>query len=89
MGEVLQTAEFVPKNIKYSTSYLYNIAFPILIFVPLIFNLIILFLVPVEKAIDSTRNMLSDKKLSTIKSSVGSLGMFSFRNPTRPGNIAS
>jgi hypothetical protein len=89
MGDVLQTTEFVPRNVKYNTSRLYNFAFPIIILVPLLFDLIVLFLVPVEKAVDTTRNMLSVNKLTTIKSSIGNLDMFKFANPTRPGNIAS
>ena len=89
MGETLQTTEFVPKNVKYNTSRLYNIAFPLIVLLPLLFNLVVLFLVPVEKAIDDTRDMLSPSKLATVRNATGSLNMFKFRNPTRPGNIAA
>lgn len=89
MAAVVQNSDFAKKQVKYNASYLYNIGFPIIIFLPMIFCLVVLFLVPVEKAIDATRDMLSIGKLQTIKSATGSLNLFKFRTPTHTGNITT
>lgn len=88
MADVNEMNVFAKKKITFGASRLYNRAFPIIILVPLLFVLVVLFLVPVEKAIDATRDMLSPSKLATVRGAVGSLNMFKYLNPTRPGNIS-
>jgi hypothetical protein len=78
-------AGYIQKQANYKSSKLYTYAFPILILVPLLILLIFIFIVPVENAIDSTRSLLSLNQLKTVKSAVGNLDMFKFRNPLRQG----
>ncbi len=89
MAALVQNNDFAKKQVKYNTSYLYNIGFPVIILLPLLFCLVVLFLVPVEKAIDVTRDMLSIDKLKTIRATTGSLNLFKFRNPTHTGNLTT
>jgi hypothetical protein len=68
------------KNVTYNPSRMYNIAFPIMILVPLIFNIILLFTMPVERTIL--------KVLPMVK--VGQQGMnVGLRNPIRPGLLSA
>lgn len=60
---------------------MYNIAFPVIILVPLIFVLVVLFIVPVEKAI----LLLPMVKMGTLGLSGGPVGL---RDPTRPGYLS-
>lgn len=78
-------AGYIEKQVNFKSNKLYTYAFPILILLPLLLLLILIFIVPVEKAIDSTRGLLSINQLKTVKSAVGNLDMFKFRNPLRQG----
>ena len=79
------SAGYIERQVAYKSNKLYTYAYPILILVPLFLLLILIFIVPVEKAIDSTRDLLSLSQLKTVKSAVGNLNMFKFRNPVRQG----
>lgn len=58
---------------------MYNIAFPVIILVPLIFVLVVLFIVPVEKAI----LLLPMVKMGQLGNSVG------LHDYTRPGILTT
>ncbi len=73
----------VYKNVTYSPTRMYNIAFPILILVPLIFCIIILFTMPVERTILSVLPMVKVGQLGLAGVNVG------LRDPTRPGLLST
>jgi hypothetical protein len=70
------------KNVTYSPSRMYNIAFPILILVPLIFNIIILFTMPIERTILKVLPMVKIGQQGLGGLNVG------LRNPIRPGQLS-
>ena len=72
----------VYKNVTYNPSRMYNIAFPLLILVPLIFDIILLFTMPVERTILKVLPMVKVGQQGLGGLSVG------LRNPTRPGQLS-
>ena len=70
------------KNVTYNPSRMYNIAFPILILVPLIFDIILLFTLPVERTILKVLPMVKTGTAGLAGVSVG------LRNPTQPGRLS-
>ncbi len=67
----------------YNPSRMYNIAFPVLIIVPLIFVLVVLFTLPIEKTILTVLPMVN---MGTKGLSGGPVGL---HIPTRPGVLSS
>ncbi len=67
----------------YNPSRMYNIAFPILIIVPLIFVLVVIFKIPIEKTISTIGPMV---RIGTLGLSGGPVAL---RNPAQPGILSS
>ncbi len=88
MGDA-QPSYFIENKVVYKSHRLYTYAFPIIILLSLLFLIVVIFVVPVEKAVDATRGMLSLKKLETVRNAVGGLGNFKFRNAFQTGVLGA
>ena len=79
-GVVRQTA-------KFSAARLYNIGFPVLILVPLLLDIIVLFMVPTEQTIKSLSGITTISDLARTARSVGDVSFFKLRTPANSGQL--
>jgi hypothetical protein len=70
-----------------SASRLYNILFPIMIAVSLIYLIIIIFITPTEGAIDTLSKGVTVESLRQVQKQLGSVSMFGLKDPRAPGQI--
>lgn len=73
---------------KYSTTRVNNILFPILIIGSIIFTLVMIFMIPVEKTIMRESSAITSSTLGQISKALGTVSMFGLRNATKPGQLS-
>ncbi len=73
---------------KYNPSRLYNIIFPILIIGSIIFTVIMIFLIPIEKAVMRESKAITPTILGQVQKALGTVSMFGLRNATKPGQLS-
>ena len=73
---------------KFSASRLYNIFFPILIISSIIFTLVMIFMIPVEKTIMRESSAVTPTTLGQVQKALGTVSMFGLRNATKPGQLS-
>ncbi len=73
---------------KYNPSRLYNIIFPILIIGSIIFTVIMILLIPIEKAVMRESKAITPTILGQVQKALGTVSMFGLRNATKPGQLS-
>ena len=72
---------------KFSATRLYNIGFPVLILVPLIIDLVILFIIPTEQTIKSLSGITNIGDLVSTARKTGDVSFFKMRTPANSGQL--
>lgn len=68
-----------------SANRLYNILFPIMIGASIIFLIVIIFMTPVEQAIDTVSKGVGVSGLRSVEKYLGTTAMFGLKDPRAPG----
>lgn len=68
-----------------SANRLYNILFPVMLGSSILFLIIMIFMTPVEQAIDITRKGVNVSGLRHVEKYLGSVSMFGLKDPRAPG----
>lgn len=72
-----------------SGNRLYNILFPIMLGSSILFLIVMIFMTPVEQAIDAANKGLNMNRIRQVEKTIGTASVFGLKDPRNPGALSA